>query len=134
MWTEIRTFLTPLHLLWTILHNKANVVIWKFGNPPPPPLPCPHGLWMPPKVNHDHWPLLTFFKTIIHMLLHCYISNSSVIKHSHSQKITNTLKNDYTFHALKLLFRKALMESDSPENLRGLAKSVGNYAPPPPHI
>ena len=33
--------------LWTILLNKTYVVIWTFGKPPSP-LPCPHGLWMPP--------------------------------------------------------------------------------------
>ena len=33
--------------LWTILLNKAYVVICTYGKPPSP-LPCPHGLWMPP--------------------------------------------------------------------------------------
>ena len=36
--------------LRTILLNRAYVVIWTFVKPPPSPLPCPHGLWMPPKV------------------------------------------------------------------------------------
>ena len=31
--------------LWTILLDKTYVVICTFGYP----LPCPHGLWMPPK-------------------------------------------------------------------------------------
>ena len=30
-------FLTPSPPLWTILLNKAYVVIWTFGNPPLPP-------------------------------------------------------------------------------------------------
>ena len=48
MWTEIWTFLTSLPPLWTILLNNAYVVIWTFGKPPSP-LPCPHGLGIPPK-------------------------------------------------------------------------------------
>ena len=35
---------SPLYL-WTILFNKAYVVIWASGKPPSPQ-PCPHGLWM----------------------------------------------------------------------------------------
>ena len=37
MWTEFWAFLTPPPPLWTILLNKAYVVIWTFGKPPLPP-------------------------------------------------------------------------------------------------
>ena len=58
-WTEFWEFLTndPLPYSWTILLNKAYIVIWSFGWPPP--LPCPHGLWITPflatvPISHSH--------------------------------------------------------------------------------
>ena len=36
MWTEFWTFFDPLPPLWTILLNRAYVLIWTFGKPPSP--------------------------------------------------------------------------------------------------
>ena len=42
-------FLDPPPPSWTILLNKAYVIIWTFRKPLP--LPFPHGLWMTPKLG-----------------------------------------------------------------------------------
>ena len=64
MWTDFWTFLTPPPL-WTILLNRAYVVIWTFGKPPSP---CHvHMVYECPLMENSPFPYLPSYTPIAHI-------------------------------------------------------------------
>ena len=112
-------FLTPLPPLWTILLNEAYVVIWTFGKPSLP-LPCPHGLWMPPNRKKEAKQGLRFFQIL-------YFNTS--IKTTTSLTIwTQTFSNLPRHYIVETRFSRLLGSiSDLKHETNHLKKSIKEY-------